>query len=487
MRKIVFFTVIFLTLISTASNFASASEVPQTDFTCAVYFTGVGCPHCAKTDPLIFEDLLPEYPNLVVIEYEIYQQKENALLLNEYCKVYELPYCRPGIPSPCCGLPLIFLGKSHQEIISGDSPILNNVRETIKEVENKCPLIDGGLIDFKELNLVALPGFPKIWTENKILMKKGPGGNSDLLKNLLTTENLPQVLRRTEFRKIEPIKVALSGKYVEFENAIEIKGWIFQWNGREFEISGYPSKEEPLLEKETTSKNNLPFQEIGTSLTLAQISSLAAVDAINPCALAVLSLMLIAILAYNPEKKKNLLLAGSAFIISVFVMYLVYGLIIVKSFQLIQALTSVRVYLYKILGGVAIILGCFKLRDFFRAGGVCKVSPRVNKIISKVTSTKGAFLVGAFVAIFLLPCTIGPYIICGGILSGLCLSKSLPLLLLYNLIFVLPMVILVWIIYLGLSKVEDISKWQAKNIKYLDLASGLVILGLGIAMISGLV
>ncbi|GAG48195.1 unnamed protein product, partial [marine sediment metagenome] len=47
-------------------------------------------------------------------------------------------------------------------------------------------------------------------------------------------------------------------------------------------------------------------------LTLLQITSLAAIDAVNPCALAVLTLMLIAILTYNPKKKINILLAGFA-------------------------------------------------------------------------------------------------------------------------------------------------------------------------------
>jgi len=32
-----------------------AQEVAST---CAVYFTGVGCSHCAKTDPVILGDLL---------------------------------------------------------------------------------------------------------------------------------------------------------------------------------------------------------------------------------------------------------------------------------------------------------------------------------------------------------------------------------------------------------------------------------------------
>lgn len=373
--------------------FSLPSVLAQENYICLVYFTGIGCPHCANTDPFILEELPQEYSNLVVIEYEIYQQTENAPLLYQYNEEYN-----SGL-----GIPLIILNQEEQ--IKGDRPILENIEEKIKSLDNnKCPLIDGTTVDFDQLDISSLPGQPKIWTSQGSFSKE---------------EVIPQ-----------------------------------------------PSKED---------------------FTLAKILSLAAVDALNPCALAVLALMLVAILTYNPTKKRNILLAGLAFVVSVYVMYLIYGLIIIKSFQLIQALTAIRLWLYKILGIGAIILGCFKLRDFFCYRAVCQVSPRIEKIISKITSPQGAFLVGAFVTIFLLPCTIGPYIICGGILCPLGILKALPWLLFYNLIFILPMVAVVLIIYLGLSRIEDISSWQARNMKYLNLISGLIVLGLGIAMILGLV
>ena len=113
--------------------------------------------------------------------------------------------------------------------------------------------------------------------------------------------------------------------------------------------------------------------------------------------------------------------------------------------------------------------------------------PKVKKIISGVSSPKGAFLVGIFVTLFLLPCTIGPYIIAGGILSALEILKSLPYLLIYNFVFVLPMLAITLIVYLGLSKVEDISGWKERNIRYLHLTAGIIILALGIAIILGIV
>lgn len=400
------FLIIFL-ILAVKANLVLA----QQNYICAVYFTGIGCSHCAKTDPIILEKLPKENLNLVIIEYEIYQQRENASVFYQYCENYNIPLKERGIP---------FILFDNNIYIVGDTSILRDVEKIIKaKKSNRCALINGTSLAFEDLDLDSLPGSPKVWHK-------------------------PAELPLKEI----PLEAKIAPE--EFQQSEDA-------------------------------------QEVKSNLGLAKILSLALVDAVNPCALAVLTLMLIAILTYNPTKKRNILWAGLAFVISVFIMYFIYGLIIICSFQIIQALSSIRLWLYKVLGLGAIILGCSKIKDFFQPKGVCKVSPRVDRIISKVTSPRGAFLAGAFVTIFLLPCTIGPYIICGGILSSLEMLNSLPWLFLYNLIFVLPMLVVVLIIYLGLGKIEDIPGWQARNIKYLDLFSGLIILGLGICMFLGLV
>lgn len=393
MKKIILITAILffsLPFILPFSSFAQGES--KGEKTCLVYFTGLGCPHCAVTDPLVLRELFKEYPDLIIIEYEIYQQKENAPLLYEYNKKYN-----SGL-----GIPLIIFNQ--KEHLIGEKSILENIRKKIKILEgNKCPLIDGRTIEFSKLMINSLAGSPKIWTS------------------------------------------------------------------------------EGSFSKEEAASQLFPI-----AFNFLKIISLAIVDAINPCALAVLSLILIAILTYQPTKRKNVLLAGLAFVLAIFILYLLYGLVIIKAFQLIQTLTFAKLWFYKILGIGALILGGFKLRDFFRPKTVCTISPKVDKVISKITGPRGAFLAGVFVTIFLLPCTIGPYIICGGILCPLGMLKAFPWLLLYNLIFILPMVAVVLIIYLSLSRIEDISSWQARNIKYLHLISGLIILVLGIAIVLGI-
>lgn len=227
-------------------------------------------------------------------------------------------------------------------------------------------------------------------------------------------------------------------------------------------------------------------------ISIGKVVALAIADAVNPCAFAVLTMILVSIIAYNPNKKANIVWAGLAFALAVFVMYMIYGIFIIKSFQMVDAITSVRPILYKVLGVLALLLGGLQIKDYFiyKEGTLATEMPmswrpNVKKLISKITSPLGAFGVGIFVTLFLLPCTIGPYIILGGMLSVMEIVKTLPLLILYNLIFISPIFIITGVVYFGMSKVEDIQNWKDKHIRIMHLIAGLIIGGIGVAMIGG--
>ena len=204
--------------------------------------------------------------------------------------------------------------------------------------------------------------------------------------------------------------------------------------------------------------------------------------------------MLTTVITYNPGNRRRILLSGLAFITSVFILYFFYGLVIIKFFQVVQALTQARLWIFKGLGVAAIVFGVLNIRDFIRykPGRLgtempLLMRPRVRRLLSRITSIKGAFLAGVFVTIFLLPCTIGPYVIAGGILSVYEMLENIPPLLLYNLIFILPMMAIVGGVYLGLGRVEDVASWKERNIGKLHLVAGSLILGIGIVMLLGLV
>ena len=138
------------------------------------------------------------------------------------------------------------------------------------------------------------------------------------------------------------------------------------------------------------------------------------------------------------------------------------------------------------------ILGALNIRDYFSytPGGIAtempmSIRPYAKLLINKITSTWGAFTIGFLVTIFLLPCTIGPYIIASGLLAELGFLGALPWLLYYNLLFVIPMIIIVGIIAYGFGKVEDISGWKERNIRRIYIVAGILLFLVGLALLMG--
>jgi len=224
-------------------------------------------------------------------------------------------------------------------------------------------------------------------------------------------------------------------------------------------------------------------------LTIPSIIFLALGDSINPCELAILVLALIAILTQYPKEKEKALKAGLLFTAAVFLMYMIYGIFLIYIFSLVTQIKLISFILYKIFGLIGIFLGISNIVDFFnqRKGTIKQGKTSVKKILSKITSLRGAFIIGIICALFLTPCTIGPYVIASGILHPLGLLNSLPWLLLYNWIFILPLVIITLAAYYGFITVDKIYGWREKNIKILHLIAGIILIAIGVLLIVGLI
>jgi len=232
---------------------------------------------------------------------------------------------------------------------------------------------------------------------------------------------------------------------------------------------------------------------LSETFTFGRITLLAIADSVNPCAIAVLAMILMAILIKNPEKRKKVLLTGLIFVLAVYIGYLIYGLIIVQFFKTFAGLLrGGSGYVYNGLAILAMIIGALNIKDFFyyKKGGIATemplfLRPKLKRIISEITSPIGAFIIGFLVTLFLLPCTIGPYIVASGLISELGFLKTIPWLLYYNLIFVIPMLLITLITYWGFTRVEDVSAWKERNIKKLHLIAGILLFLVGLGLLTG--
>ncbi len=189
---------------------------------CAVYFTGIGCPHCAKSDPYVLEKL-PRETDFVVIEYEIYRDSENANLLSWYTK---------ATGSRIVGVPWLIFDESTS--LLGDTPIINNAEAKILFIKNNSCFLPGSKVSFKDLNISTLPLKPKIWKSNRVLIRDSKAYTSDVVLKVLLQGDMESMLYALGSCDFEPVSpyVPISHGKIEFEHAVRINGWIFEWNGR---------------------------------------------------------------------------------------------------------------------------------------------------------------------------------------------------------------------------------------------------------------
>lgn len=212
----------------------------------------------------------------------------------------------------------------------------------------------------------------------------------------------------------------------------------------------------------------------------------AIADSINPCAFGVL-IFLLAFLAKTAKSKTTILVHGLVYILAVFITYLLAGLVLLP---VISGLGQLSVNIYTALGALVILAGFIELKDLFwyGKGPTLQLLPgaaqRIKMYTNRISSSAaGAFGLGVFVALVELPCTGAVYL---AILSLLALSGvnglSIFFLLLYNFIFVLPLIIIVFLVSQG-TNTEFLESFRKKHRGLARAVIGLTLLSMGIWMV----
>lgn len=175
------------------------------------------------------------------------------------------------------------------------------------------------------------------------------------------------------------------------------------------------------------------------------------------------------------------------YVTAVFITYFLAGLILLP---VIDKLGEVSTFFYVLLGGIVIIFGLLEIKDFFWYGKGPSLSifpaaaERIKIYSEKISDSLFAtFGLGVFVALVELPCTGAVYL---AILSLMTLSGvevgNVVLLIIYNIIFVLPLVFILFAMYFGVSA-EKFESWRKENRGWMRLFIGLVLVGMGLWMI----
>lgn len=221
----------------------------------------------------------------------------------------------------------------------------------------------------------------------------------------------------------------------------------------------------------------------GGKWLLPLISVAALIDSINPCAFSIL-LLTIAFLFSLGKMRSNIVKIGGTYILGLFAVYILIGLGILQALHLFDT----PHFMAKVGAGLLIVLGAINLiNQFFPAFPIkLKIPDAAHHkmaVLMEKASMPTAFILGALVGLCEFPCTGGPYLMVLGLLHDRSTYvNGLGYLLIYNLIFILPLVIILAIAS-DKNLLEKVQNWKKQETKNMRLWSGIVMLLLGVIIL----
>lgn len=234
-----------------------------------------------------------------------------------------------------------------------------------------------------------------------------------------------------------------------------------------------------LLPIVVTAQTKITSEVPARTVTLPLLITAAAIDSINPCAFAVLIFLIASLIIVS---KKMMLKIGSIYIATVYITYFLAGLGILT---FIQTTGLSRIFYYLAIA-IALIAGIINIKDYFWYGkGISfkipsSKKPLIKSWISKA-SIPSAIALGFLVSAFELPCTGEIYLTILALIAADGVAAT-SYLLLYNFIFVLPLIAILLAAYYGLE-VEKMKKWKESNKKLMRLGIGLFLITLALIML----
>jgi cytochrome c biogenesis protein CcdA len=232
------------------------------------------------------------------------------------------------------------------------------------------------------------------------------------------------------------------------------------------------------------------LSSLGSFLYLVVVGGL--LDSINPCAFSILLFFIAFIFATSEvsiEKTRGrVLMVGFVYVAGVYLAYLAIGLGLVTVFSFLPFSGIVG----KVGALLIILLGAVNVRRAHAGkGGILRISDSNRELIRKwmdKLTIPSTFVAGAMVGLFEFPCTGGIYFAILATLSQrTTFLQGLMLLLIYNVAFVLPLVIICLLgshMFYSKEILEFVSMKCPTSIKKrVGLISGLAMIVLGVVLL----
>lgn len=240
-------------------------------------------------------------------------------------------------------------------------------------------------------------------------------------------------------------------------------------------------------------KTNIIIERFRNLGVLAVISG-GLLDGINPCAFTTL-ICFISYLLFIGHKGRKILLVGIAFILTVFTTYLLVGIGLFESIKRITIFPLLDRIVSLLVACVVFLFGIFTFYDYYlfkRKGLVKGCSVRLGKIVGIIKRGSrmkhyllGAVLIGLLISILEFSCTgqiYLPIIIVLRYLPELQIH-SLFYLVLYNLFFILPLIVVFILVYYGANS-EIVTKISSKHQGKVKILTAILFFGIALVLVA---
>ena len=471
------------------------------------FFWGDGCPHCAHEKPFL-ESLKGKYPNLEVRMFETWNNPENAKMFEEMATVYDIR---------ASGVPTTFIGDFEPTIgYDSDDTTGKRIEEEIQYcLENGCinpakkiPLEKtsvGGVEDAGVCVHVFVTGeCPNCRGVSSFLQELKNQYKIDLVLHDIRDEKEETIYKKFKqtygFDAGGYPTVFIGDVYLIGEKAIrenlEQKINACMRDGcvcpaeKIQALMPYPPQPGDMT-PEKDSQITLPvIGEINTSkMSLPAFTILiAGLDSFNPCAFFVLFFLLSMLI--HAKSRQRMLLIGGVFVFFSGFIYFLFMAAWLNIFLIIGQLKVITT----LAGIVALVVAVINIKEFFYFGrGLSLTIPtsakpklfkRMRDLLqaSSVYSMMfGAGVLAVSANAYELLCTAGFPMVFTRVLTLHKLSTTTYYLYLalYNLVYVIPLALIVLMFTLTLGA-RKLTEWEGQVLK---LVSGLMMLGLGAVLL----
>ncbi|MBN1521088.1 MAG: hypothetical protein JW928_01035 [Candidatus Aureabacteria bacterium] len=233
-------------------------------------------------------------------------------------------------------------------------------------------------------------------------------------------------------------------------------------NGRsEIEKNLFSEIEKSLRQKAVLTEQKQKRKDISKKLGFLAIAAGGLLDGINPCVFTVI-IFFISYLTYLKKGRKNIFLSGLLFILGCFFSYYLLGLGLFGFLEKLFFMKIVSLLIKMVVAVMVLLLALLNMKDSYliargkkmelhlETKSILKIHETIKKLTSFRLATPFSFLIGAIVSLIEFPCTGQIYIPIILLIKEHALKGYLYLFL-YNIFFILPLIGLFIIIFLGMD------------------------------------